>query len=45
MLTAPMIDPLLCSLVDELDQNKLGIHSLDVKYEDEKFHQCIQLGV
>jgi hypothetical protein len=30
MLTAPMIDRLLCSRVDELDQTKLGIHSLDV---------------
>jgi hypothetical protein len=28
--TAPMIDRLLSSLVDELDQTKLGIHSLDV---------------
>jgi hypothetical protein len=25
-----MIDRLLCSLVDELDQTKLGIHLLDV---------------
>jgi hypothetical protein len=25
-----MIDRLPCSLVDELDQTKLGIHSLDV---------------
>jgi hypothetical protein len=31
MLTALMIDRLLlCSLVDELNQTKLGIHSLDV---------------
>jgi hypothetical protein len=30
MLTAPMIDRLLCSLVDELDRTNLGLHSLDV---------------
>jgi hypothetical protein len=30
MLTAPMIDQLLCSLVDEWDQTKLGIDSLYV---------------
>jgi hypothetical protein len=30
VLTVPMTKRLLCSLDDELDQTKLGIHSLDV---------------
>jgi hypothetical protein len=31
MLTVPMIERLLCSLVGELDQTKLGMHPLDVE--------------